>query len=253
MRTPLRAWRMSVTALNCETISLPRPADSTTEIEPVVPDRRWLRQEDILPRHLIEKVELGIVGTGAVGAQAARTLAVMGVPILHIWDHDTVDEVNLGAQGWEQADVGFSKVSCLKQHLRALNPQVDVRPRERRFVAGERVPPIVLACTDSMGSRQDVYQSAMKHKAELFLDSRMGPMTFQIIAIPNPTSMEQYEPYLFTDQEAFQPSCTARTLYFCATVAGAMLASYVCQWVRGERHFKGRWTMDINGLETWSG
>src|ERR1043166_7543057 len=66
---------------------------------------RYQRQSAILPIERLQDCPVTIIGVGAIGRQVALQLAVMGVGPLTLIDHDTVEAVNLGAQGYLDDDL----------------------------------------------------------------------------------------------------------------------------------------------------
>lgn len=68
------------------------------------------------------------VGAGGLGSPLLWYLAAAGVGTLGIIDHDVVDLSNLQRQIlYKTNDLGNSKVLTAKQHLSALNPQVNIQ------------------------------------------------------------------------------------------------------------------------------
>ncbi|MHC4093220.1 MAG: ThiF family adenylyltransferase, partial [Planctomycetota bacterium] len=94
---------------------------------------RYLRQSTILPEELLRKHPVTIVGVGAIGRQVALQLGVMGVSPLTLIDHDGVETVNLGAQGFLEADLGTLKVEATARLIGQLNSGVEVITHGRRY------------------------------------------------------------------------------------------------------------------------
>lgn len=68
-----------------------------------------------------------VVGAGALGCAAARTLAAAGIGRLTLIDHDRVELSNLHRQILhEEADIGRLKVDSARATLRARHPDVEV-------------------------------------------------------------------------------------------------------------------------------
>jgi molybdopterin/thiamine biosynthesis adenylyltransferase len=68
-----------------------------------------------------------VIGAGGLGSPIAMYLAAAGVGTLGIVDFDTVDVTNLQRQILHTTpDVGRSKVDSAVEHLRAINPTIDV-------------------------------------------------------------------------------------------------------------------------------
>ncbi len=77
-----------------------------------------------------------IVGAGGLGAPAALYLAGAGVGTIGIIDHDKVDVSNLQRQIIHNtSDIGTDKVDSAMEKIRAINPDVTVRPYQCRATA----------------------------------------------------------------------------------------------------------------------
>ena len=90
---------------------------------------RYLRQSGLLPQELLRTHPVTVVGVGAIGRQVASQLAVMGVSSLTLVDPDRVEAVNLGAQGFLEADLGDLKVEATVSSATCKNPRTETRPK----------------------------------------------------------------------------------------------------------------------------
>lgn len=77
-----------------------------------------------------------IIGLGGLGSPAALYLAASGVGRLILNDHDVVELGNLQRQILHAtADLGRRKTESAKEHLGALNPDIEITTIERRLDA----------------------------------------------------------------------------------------------------------------------
>ncbi len=77
-----------------------------------------------------------MIGTGGLGAPVSMYLAAAGVGRLGLVDFDSVDASNLQRQVlFTTADVGKPKTGMAREHLLALNPNVQIDVHETRFSA----------------------------------------------------------------------------------------------------------------------
>lgn len=75
----------------------------------------------------IRETRLLVAGCG-IGSTFAETAARIGFEHLTLVDGDTVSAHNLNRQAFVAADVGRPKVEALADRLRAINPEIQVRP-----------------------------------------------------------------------------------------------------------------------------
>src|SRR6266478_3979455 len=61
---------------------------------------RDIRQRSIVPPERLAACHALVIGVGAIGRQVALQLAALGIPLLLLYDHDTVAEENLAPQGY---------------------------------------------------------------------------------------------------------------------------------------------------------
>lgn len=69
---------------------------------------------------------MAIVGLGAIGSQLAECLAKLGVSHFTLIDPDVVSEVNLGAQGFYEDEVGLAKVHAVADRIQRIRFQAHV-------------------------------------------------------------------------------------------------------------------------------
>ncbi len=114
-----------------------------------------------------------VVGAGGLGSPILLYLAAAGVGTLGIVDHDTVTLSNLNRQIlYTAANVGQDKVTVAAQHLRALNPDVNVTPYRLRVTA-ENGPELVqdyellVEASDNLETKELLNTLAVQHNRPL--------------------------------------------------------------------------------------
>lgn len=75
---------------------------------------------------VLQKATVGIAGCGGLGSNAAVALVRAGIGRLILADFDIVEESNLNRQHYFIADIGRKKTQALAQHLKAINPGVQL-------------------------------------------------------------------------------------------------------------------------------
>jgi len=88
-----------------------------------------LPQIDLPGQSRLLAANVVIVGLGGLGSPAAIYLACSGIGKLTLCDGDLVEPSNLHRQiAHQTADINTAKAESAKQHLLALNPDIDIRP-----------------------------------------------------------------------------------------------------------------------------
>ncbi len=126
-----------------------------------------------------------IVGAGGLGAPAALYLAAAGVGQIILVDPDVVDLSNLQRQViYTEADISRPKVAAAADHLRALNPHVEVTAFKGAFdetIADDLVRDVdlVLDGTDDFAVRFCVNAACVRH-AKPLVSGAIGRWTGQV-------------------------------------------------------------------------
>lgn len=63
-----------------------------------------------------------IIGIGAMGSRIAELLVRLGIPKIHIWDMDTVEDKNITNQLYLHHQIGMKKTDALEEILMDINP-----------------------------------------------------------------------------------------------------------------------------------
>ena len=109
---------------------------------------------------------VGIAGLGGLGSNVAIALARAGIGKLIIADFDKVEEGNLNRQQYFTDQVGRSKVDCMIENLRRINPRVQVEGREVTLTA-ENIPQVfgnadvIAECFDSAPAKQMIVETVL--------------------------------------------------------------------------------------------
>lgn len=117
----------------------------------------------------VSNVRVAIVGLGGTGSVVASQLAHLGVSSMLMIDPDVVEGTNLNRLvGATPSDVGRPKVDVAANHVRSINPEIQVRTLAGD-VADDSVARALLevdfifCCTDSMASRAVLNQLAYQY------------------------------------------------------------------------------------------
>ena len=192
---------------------------------------RDLRQRDIIPPDALARCEATVIGVGAIGRQVALQLAALGVPRLQLIDHDTVEPVNLAAQGYLERDVGRSKVDATGELCKALNSQLDVKSQHEPFRRSITIGNWVFCCVDSIETRRHIW-NAVGQVCEFFCDGRMAAEALRVLTAIDADSRGHYPTTLFSPGEAHRGACTARSTIYCANVAAGLVVAQFAKFLR---------------------
>ena len=186
-----------------------------------------MRQLDIVaPERLCFPIT--VIGAGAIGSAAVVTLAKMGCTDITVWDNDLLEEPNVSNQMCKPSMVGQSKVNALRELVRDLTDVV-IGVDERRY-KGQRLSGVVLVAVDSMTSRKDVWRRVkFNPDVPLFVDARMGAEFARIYVVrpTDPDHVEFYDSNLYDADETEQLPCSARSIIYCPTIIGGLIALIV--------------------------
>jgi hypothetical protein len=215
----------------------------------VLPENaRFLRQLDILPP---EKLcfPITVVGAGAIGSAAVATLAKMGCSDITVWDDDILAEHNISNQMSLAGEVGTNKTEAL-QNLVSLLSGTSIKARPERY-RGQILSGVVIAATDNMEARQEVWKRAkMNPKIPLLIDARMGAEFARIYSVHpmNADETDFYEQNLYAAAEAERLPCSARAIIYCPTIIGGLIALQIKAHALGQP-LKGEILFDLPRLK----
>lgn len=185
------------------------------------------RQLDLVPPSILDK-PVTIIGAGAIGSWTTLALAKMGFKNITVFDHDEVDIVNMSSQFYGIVDIGEKKAESLKFNIREIS-DIEISSVNERW-NGMKLNGIVVMAVDSMKTRKQIFE-AHKFSAgtDWLIDARMGAETMLLYAINPSSSTDQafYEKTLYTDEEAMQAPCTAKSTTYCALICSGLVAKTV--------------------------
>lgn len=185
------------------------------------------RQLDLVPESILTK-PVTVVGAGAIGSWTMLALAKMGFDYLTVWDFDEVDIVNMSSQFYAVGDVEDSKVWALLDHLTIFTGKRFQGANDK--YTNQALNGVVVMAVDSMRCRREIYEAQKGNLGcSWIIDARMGAETALIFTInPNdPADQEFYEKSLYTDEEATQAPCTAKSTTYCSLVLSGLVAKTV--------------------------
>jgi len=179
---------------------------------------------------------LAIIGVGAIGSHLAEILAKLGASRFTLIDPDEVDTVNLGVQGFYEAEVGQMKTHAVLRRLSSIDHRIEACafPEDYRpelITSGSAV----FCCVDSIKVRRQIFRHFRERDWPVFFDGRMAAESLRVFSIDRTVqAIELYRASLFPSHEAHRESCTARATIYCAWLAAALLCAQFKKWVMGQ-------------------
>ena len=150
-----------------------RRAEAPRLRQAMTPDARRYARQITLPdvgtegQQRLAGASVFVVGAGGLGAPALHHLVASGVGTVAFADFDRVDVSNLHRQTlYASDDVGRLKAEAAADRLRAVNPEVDVRPHAVKLTAANAavlIGPhdVVLDGSDSFATRYVVNDASV--------------------------------------------------------------------------------------------
>jgi molybdopterin/thiamine biosynthesis adenylyltransferase len=194
----------------------------------------WRQLDLVRPDQIRHTVN--VVGVGGIGSPTALALAKLGCPRLTRWDPDRVEPHNLPSPLYRPADVGRPKVEALAEIVRAFVP-AEVRAVPEAVTA-QRLDGIVVLAVDSMATRAEIWQGALRHRAAvpLLIDARMGAQVCRVLSVrpTDPDDVRFYESTLYDDTAALDEPCTAQAVVYTTFGVAALVSGQVERFVSDE-------------------
>jgi len=194
-------------------------------------EERYSRQKDIVPSEMIDACKATVIGVGAIGRQVALQLTAMGIPWLQLVDCDTVEISNLASQGYLEVDLGKLKVKATAELCEWIDSSIEIHTLAERFRRSMEIGNVVFSAVDSIQVRRLIW-GAVADKVLFFCDGRMSAEVLRILTACDSDSRYHYPKTLFSAEEAYTGSCTAKTTIYCANVAAGLMISQFTRFLR---------------------
>lgn len=194
-------------------------------------NERDARQRDIVPPDRLANCRVTVIGVGAIGRQVAIQAAAMGVPWLQLIDHDVVEPANLACQGYLEDDLGRTKVHATGDLCQQINHALEVHELAERFRRSTTIGNVVFCCVDSIETRKLIWD-AVHDRVRFFADGRMSAEVLRVLTAADAESRRHYPATLFTSEQAYAGSCTAKSTIYCANMAAGLMVSQFTKHLR---------------------
>lgn len=162
------------------------------------------------------KEPVHVIGAGATGSWLTLMLVKMGIKDITVWDFDTIEPHNLPNQAFFAKQVNYHKVSALNELAeQILNKKAILNCKIEKVDGSQYLSGIVFLLTDTMSSRKEIWEKAIKFKpnVKLLIETRMDFNGGRIYTIEpcNLQHIQQYEKEFYTDEETTVSACGAST------------------------------------------
>lgn len=210
---------------------------------------RFMRQLTLIDMERLANTQIILIGVGGIGSNLALNLAKMGARNIEVWDDDTLEEHNISNQMYPSSFVGKPKAEGCAEFIHFME---GYRPEyfEEKFreSMGHEDDAIYIVGVDSMSARSGIWDRLKEKPFGLFIDCRMGATSAQINVV-SPSNREWYAGTLYSDADAVDLPCTARSTIYAPSFISATVCSQVASFVNmgGVAHTRGVQIMhDLN-------
>lgn len=212
-------------------------------------DRRYksiLRQYDIVKKDILT-TPITVIGAGAIGSWTVLALAKMGFQYIRVYDFDTVEIENMAGQAYGFPHIGSTKVHALKALVDTLC-ETDIKAVSEKFVPMS-CHGVVISAVDSMEMRKELFEK-LDGECQWLIDPRMGAEVGHIYTVKPGDQRDRtfYEKTLYSDANALQEKCTAKSTTYCAMVLSGLVAKTVRDTLMREDYMRFA-TFSLKGNE----
>lgn len=190
--------------------------------------------------------EVMVIGAGGISSWLSLFLSRIGVPI-HIFDHDIVEEHNIGGQLFNYDSIGKYKVNAVKNICTNLCGSINVMPYNEKInsdILRQILNPLsypllyrnvdfIFSGVDNIFTRNDVVKylfiesNNKSTKKIIFIDGRLLAETFQIYVVTKDNYDQYIREAVFLDSEAEENlPCTAKQTSHIGAMIACMMTGY---------------------------
>lgn len=183
---------------------------------------------------------INIVGCGATGSWVTLMLAKMGIKDITCWDFDKVEEHNLPNQFFDMLSIGYNKAEELAILCKKFS-SISIKKNVERVTGKQRLEGIIFMLTDTMSSRKEIFDIAIKLKPQinLLIETRMDLRGGRIYTL-NPcdfTHIKKYEETIYTDEESAVSACgTSQSIISTAINIASLAVWQMINWCHSTQY-----------------
>lgn len=183
------------------------------------------RQAEIMSKEQ-RAVNITIIGAGAVGSFTSLALAKMGYANQTVIDFDSIDPENMNCQFYRTSDIDLPKVVALKMLVKDFTG-TEIKTDYRKILPTDSIQSdIVISAVDNMEVRRHLFETS---SCKYLIDPRMAAeyATMRVVDMSSEEDKKNYAKSLFTDAEAVQQRCTAKSTMYTVLLLSGQIAKAV--------------------------
>lgn len=206
----------------------------------------------------LSSARLLCVGAGGLGCPALLYLAAAGIGHMTVIDPDDVDVTNLQRQIlFQTSDIGKKKALTAKEHLKSLNPDIDITAIPEKLNAKNAVSlfekhDLIIDGTDNFSAKFLINDAAVKTGKPVVFGAIQG-CEGQVCVFDSRASSCYRCLYPHFPQAQIQNCAEAGVIGAIAGIVGTMQAMQAIELIVGSEIFKplvGKlWSIDVRTME----
>ncbi len=157
----------------------------------------------------------------------------MGVPELTVWDDDDVSEHNLAMSAYRMKDFMRPKVEALREIVREASGLI-IAIRKEKYDGREPLTGAIVACVDSMESRQAIWKRVrMDPEVGILIDTRTAGKLLWVFAVSpcDPDDVGYYDHHVaYGSRQAAPHMCGQHGFMPMSYMAAGLAVSSLTSW-----------------------
>lgn len=207
------------------------------------------RHANIFRPDMLKDKPIHIIGCGATGSNIALNLVKLGVPTLHLYDMDVVEDHNLANQMFLPKHIGCYKSESLAEFLCQFrtNESTEIFPHVEK-VSSENAKNliergIVFCITDTMSSRKEIFENLIMANPAIsqYIETRMALDSMRAYQIrpSNYIHCEKYNETIYDDTDTVESACgTTQTAFPTASCLASIAVWFMLSQLKGNNKYR---------------
>lgn len=167
-----------------------------------------------------------VIGCGGVGTWVAIDLAMVGVPILHLFDDDDIEAHNLNRLPFGETTIGKPKTEVLKKFIKKIRPHTRIMMHGKfSSITQSLLAGHVVDCTDKLRVQAQIQAACDKLHHNYY---RVGYDGHHITIIDGQHATAPKAEAVWEDGSGHEGYTTVDSWVVPPQVAAAMLTTIIC-------------------------